>query len=97
MCIFTVTGGDFTGNYRFVKGFHGLADIPAIFQKRIDTTIEHKHPAWLHDIINATKGNMGKHEAEVRETMRKLEKAGYRLNPKNCEFFKKKSNGSVTK
>ena len=45
LCIFTVTGGDFTGYYRFLKAFYGLADIPTIFQERIDTTLEHKHPA----------------------------------------------------
>ena len=45
LCIFTVTGGDFTGHYRFLKGCYGLADIPKIFQERIDTTLEHKHPA----------------------------------------------------
>ena len=27
---------------------------------------------------------------EVRETMTKLERAGYRLNPNKCEFIKKK-------
>ena len=32
LCIFAVTGGDFTGYYRFLKGFYGLADIPTIFQ-----------------------------------------------------------------
>ena len=31
LCIFTVTGGEFTGYYRFLKGFFGLADIPTIF------------------------------------------------------------------
>ena len=89
LCIFTVTGGNFTGYYRFLKGFYGLADIPTIFQERIDTILEHKHPAWLDDIIIVTKGNLEKHEMEVRETMTKLERAGYRLNPNKCEFFKK--------
>ena len=89
LCIFTVTGGDFTGYYRFLKEFYGLADIPTIFQERIDTTLEHKHPAWLDDIIIVTKGSIDEHETEVRETMKKLEQAGYRLNPKKCEFFKK--------
>ena len=32
---------------------------------------------------------MDKHEAEVLETITKLEQAGYRLNPKKCEIFKK--------
>ena len=36
LCVFTVTGGKFTGYYRFLKGFYGLADIPTIFQEHID-------------------------------------------------------------
>ena len=83
-----VSGGDFTGYYRFLKEFYELADIPTIFQERIDTT-QQKHPAWLDDIIIVTKGNIDEYETEVRETMKKLEQAGYRLNPKKCEFFKK--------
>ena len=86
MCKLNVTGGDFTGYYRFLKGFYGLA---YIFQERIDMTLEHKHTAWLDNIIIVTKGNLEKHEAERRETMTKLEKAGYRSNPNNCKFFKK--------
>ena len=89
LCIFTVTGGDFTEYYRFLKSFYGLADIPTIFQERIDTTLEHKHPAWLDDIISLTKGNRDKYEAEVREIITKLEQAGYRLNANIFEFFKK--------
>ena len=27
-CVFTLTGGNFSGYYRFKKGFYGLADIP---------------------------------------------------------------------
>ena len=91
LCIFTVTGGDFTGYYRFLNGFNGLADIPTIFQERIDRTLEFKHPAWLDDIIFVTKGAIKKHESEVKETMRKLDEAGYRLHLKKCEFFKKEA------
>ena len=86
----SLTEGDFTGYYRFLKGFYGLVDIPTIVQERIDTTLEHKHPAWLDDITILTKGNIEKTETEVHVTMEKLEKAGYRLNPKKCEFFKKR-------
>ena len=35
-CVFSVFGGDFTGNYRFKKGFYGLSDIPIVFQEHID-------------------------------------------------------------
>ena len=34
LCIFAVTGGNFTEYYRFLKGFYGLADIPTIFQEK---------------------------------------------------------------
>ena len=84
-----MTEGDFTVFYRFLNGFYGLADIPTILQEPKDTTLEHKHPAWLNDIIIVIEGNIGKQETEVRETMEKLEKTGYRLNLKKCEFFKK--------
>ena len=57
LCIFTVTGGGFTGYYRFLKGFYELADIPTLFQERIDKTLEFKHPAELDGIINVTKGS----------------------------------------
>ena len=55
LCIFAVTGGNFIGYYRFLKGFYGLADLPTIFQKITDQTLGNKHPAWLDDIIGATK------------------------------------------
>ena len=31
LCIITVTGGEFTGYYRFLNCFYGLADIPNNF------------------------------------------------------------------
>ena len=37
------------------------------------------------------KGTIDKHEVEVKETMEKLGKAGYRLHPNKCEFFKKET------
>ena len=93
LCMFTVTGRDFTGYYRFLKRFYGLAVIPTIFQERIDTTLEHNHAAWL-DVINiVTKRSIEEHETEVRETMKKLKQAGYKLNPKKCEFLKKEIEG----
>ena len=60
LCIFTVTGGEFTGYYSFLKRFYGLVDIPTIFQERIDKTLEFKHLAWLDDILTVTKGSKEK-------------------------------------
>ena len=70
-----------------MKRFYGLAGNPTIFQERINRTLEYKHPEGLHYIKLVTKGDAKKHEAEVRETMKQLENAGFRLNPKQCEFF----------
>ena len=88
LCIFAVTGGNFTGYYRFLKGFYGLADIPTIFQEKIDQTLENKHPAWLDDILVVTKGTKEQHKRELIDVLTKLENAGYRLSENKTEFFK---------
>ena len=88
LCIFAVTGGDFTGYYHFLKGFYDLADIPTIFQEKIDQTLENKHPAWLDDMIIVTKGSKEQHKKELIEVLTRLENAGYRLSENKSEFFK---------
>ena len=97
LCIFTVIGGEFTGYYRFLKGFYGLADIPTIFQERIDKTLEFKHPAWLDDIIIVTNGTVEKHETEIKETMKKLEEAYTDYTQRSANSSKRKRNGLDTK
>ena len=62
LCIFAVTGGNFTGYYRFLKGFYGLAELPTIFQEKIDQTLDEKHPTWLDNIIVVTKGSIEEHK-----------------------------------
>ena len=88
LCIFAVTGGNFTGYYRFLKGFYGLADLPTIFQEKIDQTLENKHPAWLDDIIVVTKGSKEQHKKELIDVSTRLENAGYKLCKNNPDFFK---------
>ena len=38
-CVFALTRGNFSGYYKHKKGFYGLADIPTIFQEKIDRTL----------------------------------------------------------
>ena len=71
-----------------IKGFFGLADIPTIFQEKIDQTLENKHPAWLDDIIVVTKGSKQKHMEELIDVLTRLENAGYRLSESKSELFK---------
>ena len=84
----SVIGGDFTGLYRFKKGFYGLSDIPTVFQEHIDTVLEFKTPVWQDDIICVTNGSIEDHEREVRDVLSKLQKTGYRASEKKTELFK---------
>ena len=88
LCIFAVTGGNFTGYYRFLKGFYGLADIPTIFRVKIDQTLGNNHPAWLGDITVVTKGSKEQHKKELIDVLTWLENAGYKLSETKSEFFK---------
>ena len=77
-CVFALTGGNFSGYYRFKKMFYGLADIPTIFQEKSDWTLEYCTPTWLDDIIIVTRGSKQDHEKKRFDVLDKLEKAGYR-------------------
>ena len=61
-CAFSIIGGEFTGHYRFKKGFYGLSDIPTVFQEHIDSVLDFKTPVWLDDIICVTNGDIEDHE-----------------------------------
>ena len=83
-CVFSNIGGEFTGHYRFKKGFYGT-----VFQEHIDRVLEFKTPVWLDDIICVTNGRIEEHQKEVREILMKLQNAGYRASEKKTELFKK--------
>ena len=52
-CNFNIIGGQATGTYRFLTGFYGLADMPAEFQKAMDSTLNHAENTFcfLDDIL----------------------------------------------
>ena len=86
-CVFALTGGKFSGCYKFKKGFYGLADIPTIFQEKSDRTLGYRTPAWLDEIIVVTRGNKQDHEKKLFDVLNKLEKAGYRASKKKIRNF----------
>ena len=86
-CVFALTGGKFSGYYRFKKGFYGLANIPTIFQEKIDRTLEYCTLAWLDDMFVVTQGSRQDLEKKLFDVLTKLEKAGYRASKKESEFF----------
>ena len=88
-CVFSIIYGEFTGHYRFKKGFYGLADIPTVFQEHIDEVLEFKTPVWLDDIICVTNGTIEEHERQLREVLTKLQEAGYRASERKTTVQKR--------
>ena len=68
-CVFALTGGKFSGNNRFRKGFYGLADIPTKFQEKFDRALGYCTPAWLDDIIIVTRRNKQDHEKKLFDVL----------------------------
>ena len=97
LCIFTVTGTEVTVYYHFVEGLYGLENLLRIFEERIDKTQKFKHTALWDDIIVVAKGNIEDYQMEVKERMKNLEEAVYRLYPQKRELFKKKAEGAAHK
>ena len=86
-CVFAITGGKISGYYRFKKVFFGLADIPTIFQEKINRTLEYSTPAWLDDIIVVTRGDRKEHEKKLFDVLNQLEDASYRASERKSELF----------
>ena len=74
-CNFNILGGNATGIYRLLNGFYGLTDLPATFQKLMDTTLNglDSTNTFLDDIIIITKGTIEKHEHEIDKTLKRLD------------------------
>ena len=79
-CVITIVGGDCTGHYRFNRGFYGLADMPVVFQDKLDRVLEGKAPAWQDDMLVITKGTMLEHYERVADVLQKLDDNGYKAS-----------------
>ena len=87
-CNFNILGGSAKGTYKFLNGFYGLTDLPATFQKMIDTTLDGLDStyAFLEDIIIITKGTIEKHEEEIDKTLNRLNEENLAISLYKCEF-----------
>ena len=74
-CVFAITGGNFSGYYRFKKGFYGLADIPTIFQEKNRPNIGILHTGVVR---RYTSGHTRKPRRPRKEIIRHTEKTGKR-------------------
>ena len=95
-CKFTVTRENMNGYHRCLKGFYGPADIPNIFQEKIDRTLGHQTPVWLDDIIIVTRGTKKEHTRKYHSVLSNLENEGNRASKKKSKCNKKKQYGSDT-
>ena len=87
-CVFSNIAGNFTGHYRFKKGFNGLSGVPTVFHEHIGNVLEFKTPVLLDDNICVTNGAAEEHDRELRDIISKLQEAGYRASEKKTELFK---------
>ena len=88
-CVFSINVGDFTGHYRFKKGFYGLSDIPTVFQEHIDKVLEFSTPVWPDDNICVTNGTEEDHKRELRDVLSNLQETGCRASERKTELSKK--------
>ena len=90
-CNFAMTGEKINGYYRFLNGFYGPADIPTIFQEKIDSTLGHQTTVWLDDIIIVTRGTKEEHTRKLYSVLTKLENEGYKASKKKSTFYQKET------
>ena len=90
-CNFSITLEKINGYYRFRKGIYGPADIPTMFQEKIDRTLGHETPLWLDDIIVVTRGTKEKHTQKLESELTKLENEGYKASKKKSKFYLKET------
>ena len=83
---FNILGGNATGTYESLNGFYGLTDLPATFQKMMDTTLDgiDSTNAFLDNIIIITKGTIEKHEEEIDKTLNRLNEENLAISLQKC-------------
>ena len=79
------------GFYECERMPFGLTNAPATFQRLMENCLGELHLSWciiyLDDII-VFSDSPGEHLCRLRGVFAKLEKAGLKLKPSKCEFFK---------
>ena len=91
-CNFNIVGGQASGTSRFITGFYGLTDMPAEFQKAIDSTLKGLRDTYslLDDIIIVSGGGIKTHKEKVFKCLQKLDKENLSISLEKCHFAKNK-------
>ena len=95
-CNFAITGDKTNRNYRFLKGFHGQADIPTILQKKTDETLGHQTPVWVDHIIVVRRGIKVTTNPEIRNSPTKTRKRRLQSQQKAIKVLPKRDSMAGT-
>ena len=90
-CNINIMNCNMTGTYRFKRGFYGLTDMPAEFQKAVDYTLiglKNKFCFFLDDILIVGKGSEEDHLKLELDCLNKLDADNLRINLPKCCFAK---------
>ncbi len=97
-CVAAIVGGKATGHYRFKKGFYGLADMPVVFQTKIDKDLNYETPAWQDDIKVVTRATAL--QTNIKQNWqprcKNYKNTGTVQQPKNLNSFNHPLNGVDT-
>ena len=89
--VFAITGGNFSGYYRFKKEFYGLAHIPTIFQEKNWPNIRIFYPGMAGRYYSGNTGRPSRTRKKIFDILEKLENVGYRASEKKSDFFSNKT------
>ena len=98
-CTFSLVGGDITGTFQFLTGFHGLGDMPNEFQRVMDSTLGNNPfiNSYLDEILVASKGSFNDHKKIVYKILYNLDSYNIAVKWAKCKFFQKEKNSLVLK
>ena len=94
-CKFSLIGGNATGTYQFQTGFYGLTDMPAEFQKAVDSTLTNcsNTYAYLDDNLTVTKGTIETYRKKLQTVLTKLDEENLAISLDKCKFACKHLSG----
>ena len=89
-CNFQIFGGESTGTFRFVPGFHSLTVMPTEFQKVMDLLLASFREVFvfIDDILLVTKGTKNELLNKVREILKAMKEAKLQLKAGKRNFAK---------
>ena len=83
-CIFSILGGEMTGQWKMKRGFYGFCDIPNLLQQQIESCLQGINNAFpfLDDVLIVSKGDKEQHKEAVKLVVSKMAERGFSIAKK---------------